>query len=145
VAQVKITLFVHIILAPSLIRTAAFAGSLHLSEPDPSSEYELWPGTGEPQRYEEVSVLFTDFVGFTTVSEKLTPQQLVDELHTCFTAFDGIMAKHKIEKIKTVGDAYLFVNKMRDGIVVEGWEYKTMEEALEAVRLLSEQDAHADS
>jgi ketosteroid isomerase-like protein len=45
----------------------------------------------------------------------------------------------------TVGDAYVFVNKMREGIVVEGWEYQTMEEALEAVRLLSEQDARAGS
>ncbi|MBS1772030.1 MAG: tetratricopeptide repeat protein [Bacteroidetes bacterium] len=67
-------------------------------------------GESDAKLFDDVTVLFTDFVGFTTVSEKLTPKQLVDELHTCFTTFDGIMAKHKIEKIKTVGDAYLAVS-----------------------------------
>jgi adenylate cyclase len=67
-------------------------------------------GESDARLFDDVTVLFTDFVGFTTVSERLTPKQLVDELHTCFTAFDGIMAKHKIEKIKTVGDAYLAVS-----------------------------------
>lgn len=66
-------------------------------------------GESDAKLFDDVTVLFTDFVGFTTVSEKLTPKQLVDELHRCFTAFDGIMTKYKIEKIKTVGDAYLAV------------------------------------
>ena len=44
----------------------------------------------------------------------------------------------------SVSDAYVFVSRFRDGLVVEGWEFRTMEEALEAVGL-SEQDAHADS
>jgi ketosteroid isomerase-like protein len=44
----------------------------------------------------------------------------------------------------SVNDAYVFVNRVRDGLVVEGWEYRTMEEALEAMAL-SEQDARADS
>ena len=66
-------------------------------------------GESDARLFDDVTVLFTDFVGFTTVSEKLTPKQLVDELHTCFTAFDGIMARYGIEKIKTVGDAYLAV------------------------------------
>jgi ketosteroid isomerase-like protein len=44
----------------------------------------------------------------------------------------------------SVNDAYVFVNRVRDGLVVEGWEYRTMEEALEAVGL-TEQDAYADS
>jgi ketosteroid isomerase-like protein len=43
-----------------------------------------------------------------------------------------------------VSDTYVFVNKQRDGLVVEGWEYKTKQEAFEALGL-SEQDAHADS
>ncbi len=67
-------------------------------------------GESDAKLFDDVTVLFTDFVGFTTVSEKLTPKQLVDELHACFTAFDGIMAKYNIEKIKTVGDAYLAVS-----------------------------------
>lgn len=66
-------------------------------------------GESDARLFDNVTVLFTDFVGFTTVSEKLTPKELVDELHACFTEFDAIMTRHKIEKIKTVGDAYLAV------------------------------------
>jgi len=64
-------------------------------------------GESEARQFDDVTVLFTDFKSFTTVSERLTPKQLVAELHACFSAFDGIMQKYEIEKIKTVGDAYL--------------------------------------
>ena len=64
-------------------------------------------GTAAAKYFEHVTVMFTDFVGFTKAGEKMTPQQLVDELHTCFKAFDEIIRKNNIEKIKTVGDAYL--------------------------------------
>ena len=57
--------------------------------------------------YDNITILFTDFVGFTRVSMLLTPQQLVDELHECFKGFDQIVSRYSIEKIKTVGDAYL--------------------------------------
>jgi ligand-binding sensor domain-containing protein/class 3 adenylate cyclase len=66
-------------------------------------------GTAAAKYFDNVTVLFTDFVGFSTASERMTPQELVDELHACFEAFDGIMGKYNIEKIKTVGDAYLAV------------------------------------
>jgi len=66
-------------------------------------------GFADAKHFNDVTVLYTDFVGFTTVSEQLTPQQLVNELHTCFKAFDEITSKYNIEKIKTVGDAYLAV------------------------------------
>jgi class 3 adenylate cyclase len=66
-------------------------------------------GRAEAKHYDEVSVLFTDFVHFTQTAEKLTPQQLVQELHECFTAFDEITERHGLEKIKTIGDAYLAV------------------------------------
>jgi len=61
------------------------------------------------KQYKNVSVLFTDFVNFTGISENLTPRELVEEIHQNFTAFDAIMEKHGIEKIKTIGDAYLAV------------------------------------
>ena len=64
-------------------------------------------GSAKAKLFNDVTVLFTDFVGFTTVSERLSPEALVKELHECFKAFDGITAKYNIEKIKTVGDAYL--------------------------------------
>jgi class 3 adenylate cyclase len=66
-------------------------------------------GSAEAKLYEDVTVLFTDFRDFTAVSERLSPQQLVGELDTCFKAFDGIIGKYNIEKIKTVGDAYVAV------------------------------------
>jgi len=66
-------------------------------------------GSAEARHFDNVTVLFTDFKGFTTMAERLSPQQLVNELDACFRAFDHIMERHNIEKIKTVGDAYLAV------------------------------------
>ncbi|MBP7821897.1 MAG: hypothetical protein KA010_03160 [Saprospiraceae bacterium] len=64
-------------------------------------------GSAKAHRYDEVSVLFTDFKNFTKVSEKLTPEELVTELDTCFKAFDFIISQYNIEKIKTIGDSYM--------------------------------------
>ena len=66
-------------------------------------------GASAAKQYEEVSVLFTDFVDFTGTAEQLSPQALVQELHECFTAFDAIIERNGLEKIKTIGDAYLAV------------------------------------
>ena len=66
-------------------------------------------GTAEARYFDHVTVMFTDFVNFTAASEQMNPQQLIDELHTCFKAFDEITGKYNIEKIKTIGDAYLAV------------------------------------
>ncbi|QQL49925.1 adenylate/guanylate cyclase domain-containing protein [Mucilaginibacter ginkgonis] len=66
-------------------------------------------GGSEARLFDEVTVLFTDFVNFTTISEWLSPKELVNELHYCFKAFDEIMSRYGIEKIKTIGDAYLAV------------------------------------
>lgn len=64
-------------------------------------------GRAEAQHMDEVSVLFTDFKGFTALSESVTPKELVADLHKCFSAFDHICEKYGIEKIKTIGDAYM--------------------------------------
>ncbi len=61
----------------------------------------------KPQRYESVTVLFSDFKGFTTVAELLSPEELVQELDECFRCFDSIVDKYGLEKIKTIGDAYM--------------------------------------
>ncbi len=66
-------------------------------------------GGAKARHFDNVTVLFTDFVNFTQASEKMHPQALIDELHACFKAFDEITAKYNIEKIKTIGDAYLAV------------------------------------
>jgi len=66
-------------------------------------------GSAEAKQFDEVSILFTDFVNFTQTAEQLTPQQLVQELNECFTAFDNIIERNGLEKIKTIGDAYMAV------------------------------------
>lgn len=64
-------------------------------------------GYATPQYYEMVTVLFTDFKGFTTLAERMTPAQLIKELDACFMAFDEIAERNSLEKIKTIGDAYM--------------------------------------
>ncbi len=64
-------------------------------------------GHADAKHFDKVTILFTDFKGFTEASEKLSPQDLVEELNTCFKAFDGIITARGIEKIKTIGDAYM--------------------------------------
>ena len=64
-------------------------------------------GQATPRSYESVSVLFTDFKGFTTIAEGMTPNELVAELNDFFVAFDDIIEKNHLEKIKTIGDAYM--------------------------------------
>jgi class 3 adenylate cyclase len=66
-------------------------------------------GTVDAKTYRRVSVLFTDFKGFTRISEKLSPQEIVKELSVFFAKFDEIIGGHFIEKIKTIGDAYMCV------------------------------------
>jgi adenylate cyclase len=65
-------------------------------------------------RHEEATVLFSDFVGFTAIAAQLTPADLVAELNTLFRAFDAICDAHGVEKIKTVGDAYLAVGGLAE-------------------------------
>ena len=64
-------------------------------------------GKATPRNYERVSVLFTDFKGFTTIADKMAPEDLVKELNNCFMAFDNIIESHDLEKIKTIGDSYM--------------------------------------
>ncbi|MDX2360238.1 MAG: adenylate/guanylate cyclase domain-containing protein [Crocinitomicaceae bacterium] len=65
-------------------------------------------GNSKPKLYQEVSVGFTDFAGFTMISEKLSPEELVEKLDGIFYAFDIIIEKHGLERIKTIGDAYMY-------------------------------------
>lgn len=64
-------------------------------------------GKADARDFETVSILFSDFKGFTEQSAKLSAADLVDEINFCFEGFDQIMDKYKIEKIKTIGDAYM--------------------------------------
>jgi class 3 adenylate cyclase len=90
-------------------------------------------GQATPREYELVSVLFADFKGFTQISELLSPQQVIEELNTCFLAFDEICERHNLEKIKTIGDAYMAVggvpipnqtnplDSVRAGLEIQRW------------------------
>jgi PAS domain S-box-containing protein len=64
-------------------------------------------GKAKPHRFEKVSVLFTDFVDFSMASELITPDELLNEINYYFSAFDEIISKYKLEKIKTIGDSYM--------------------------------------
>ena len=64
-------------------------------------------GEAEARMIDQVTVLFSDFKGFTVVSEQISARELVKDLNECFSAFDRIMEKHGMEKIKTIGDAYM--------------------------------------
>ncbi|NEP18136.1 MAG: adenylate/guanylate cyclase domain-containing protein [Leptolyngbya sp. SIO4C1] len=59
--------------------------------------------------FSEVTILFADIVGFTELASRMPPTDLVCRLNTVFSAFDGIAERHGLEKIKTIGDAYMVV------------------------------------
>ncbi|MCU0391915.1 MAG: hypothetical protein MUE81_12415 [Thermoflexibacter sp.] len=60
-----------------------------------------------PRHYEMVTVLFTDFKGFTSIAEQMTPEEIIRELNMIFSEFDRICKEYRLEKIKTIGDAYM--------------------------------------
>lgn len=64
-------------------------------------------GKVKPRHYRHVSVLFSDFKGFTDYASKMPAPKMISELETCFSAFDRIIAKYNLEKIKTIGDGYM--------------------------------------
>ncbi len=71
-------------------------------------------GFADAREFDKATIVFTDFKGFTALSELLTAAQLVAEIDHCFKAFDGIMGKYRIEKIKTIGDAYMAAGGLPD-------------------------------
>lgn len=75
--------------------------------PDEVAQELRTRGYATPHNYESATVLFTDFVNFTRLSTQLSPKDLIDELDACFLAFDEISERHGLEKIKTIGDAYM--------------------------------------
>jgi len=63
-------------------------------------------GRSKARYYKNVSVMFTDFVGFSKIAEDMKPQELVQQLDDYFSSFDEIIEKYDLEKIKTIGDSY---------------------------------------
>ncbi|MEJ2006169.1 MAG: adenylate/guanylate cyclase domain-containing protein, partial [Cyclobacteriaceae bacterium] len=77
--------------------------------PDETAEELKEYGKVKARRFESVSVLFADFKGFTMISEKMSPEELVTSVDNFFSKFDEIIERHGVEKIKTMGDAYMCV------------------------------------
>jgi adenylate cyclase len=63
----------------------------------------------KPRFFDSASVIFIDFTGFTRIVETMEPASVIDQLDQHFTRFDDIIAKYRLEKLKTIGDAYLAV------------------------------------
>jgi class 3 adenylate cyclase len=83
--------------------------------PDEVAKELQTSGKATPRYCENVSVLFTDFKGFTKLADSLSPEDIVSELNTCFMAFDDIIEKYNLEKIKTIGDSYMCASGILSG------------------------------
>jgi len=86
------------------------------------------------ESFENVSIFFSDIVGFTTLSSNIEPAELVKGLNTIFTAFDRIGTKYGLEKIKTIGDAYMAVCGVPE--VFEDHTQRATYFALEAIEVI---------
>lgn len=75
--------------------------------PEETAEELKANGKVKAKKYESATVLFTDFAGFTSYSKDLSPEVLVETVSHYFSKFDEIMEKYGLEKIKTIGDAYM--------------------------------------
>jgi len=75
--------------------------------PEETSRELMIHGEAKTQFYKKVTVLFSDFQGFTKTCENMHPQEIVRELATHFSKFEEFCDEHYVEKIKTIGDAYM--------------------------------------
>ena len=85
--------------------------------PDPIAAELKQTGAVVPRRHDNASIMFTDFVGFTEHAEALDPVDLVRILDQYYSEFDRIVARHGVEKVKTIGDAYMCVTGLSDTAV----------------------------
>ena len=75
--------------------------------PEETAEELKATGSAKAKSFDSVTVMFTDFKNFTQASEILTAEELVAEINRCYSAFDSIITKYGLEKIKTIGDSYM--------------------------------------
>jgi len=92
-------------------------------------------GSVVPVEHDAVTVVFTDFVGFTASSEFRDPADLLRDLDDCFTAFDGIIEKFQLEKLKTIGDAYMFAGGVPTDL--DNHAVRAVEAALEIIKFVA--------
>jgi class 3 adenylate cyclase len=84
-------------------------------------------GYSNPVYYKNVTLMFIDFVGFTKIVENLSPKQLIDELSVCYVQFDKIMEKFGLEKLKTIGDAYMCACGLPKPIIGQSENYAALQ------------------
>lgn len=87
-------------------------------------------GKSSPKKFNNATVLFTDFVNFSRITRDMNPDVLIQKLDYYFTKFDEIIKRYKLEKIKTIGDAYMAV-----GGVTEKAPHAAIRTALAAVEI----------
>ncbi len=87
---------------------------LHNILPEEVADEIKAKGYADVHEFEQATILFTDFKGFTAMTERMRAPELVAEIDHCFKAFDGIVEAHGIEKIKTIGDAYMAAGGLPD-------------------------------
>lgn len=104
--------------------------------PEETAEELKEKGKVAAKKFESVSVLFTDFKGFTSFAENMSPEALVETVDFYFSQFDKIIEKHGLEKIKTIGDAYMCVGGLP--FPLEDHARKAVEAALEIADFVRE-------
>jgi ligand-binding sensor domain-containing protein/class 3 adenylate cyclase len=93
-------------------------------------------------KFESVTVMFADIVGFTNMSARVPPEHLVENLSMVFTTFDHLAERHRLEKIKTIGDAYMLVGGLPEPMEDHAAQVARM--ALAGIRELQELTADLD-
>jgi class 3 adenylate cyclase/CheY-like chemotaxis protein len=94
-------------------------------------------GRVKPRRYDNVSMIFLDIVEFTRIAEQMQPERLIEELDYYFQAIDTIFSKHGVEKIKTIGDAYLAVTGLP--VMDESHALKALNAAVEILDFIKKE------
>ena len=110
--------------------------------PSSTAEELKAKGFASTQEYAEATVLFTDFKGFTTFTSSLSAQELVRGLDYCFRGFDDIVERHGLEKIKTIGDAYMCVGGVPD--VNDSHAVNSVKAALEMIEFMDHWQAEQE-
>jgi class 3 adenylate cyclase len=100
-------------------------------------------GKAQARDFDLASILFTDFKEFTEISEKLSASELVQEINYCFEAFDAIMEKYGVEKIKTIGDAYMAAGGLP--VTSDDATKNTVLAALEMQKFIEKRKAEQDA
>jgi adenylate cyclase len=100
-------------------------------------------GKVKAKKFESVSVLFTDFEAFTAASEHVDPELLVTRLGYYFTAFDNIIEKYGLEKIKTIGDAYMCAGGLP--FPIENHALKMVYAALDILKFVEDTKAEKET